>query len=909
MQWRFTILDRDNEETIIEEPEGWDGMKINVKRDLEKHGIFFDYQGNDFIFRGVKMPVDGVFDGIFTPPYSEGTPGAAYGIIRNEYKTYGVEGNLVLIISQDCGYGYEELYRGKLLFSQYKEYCGDDCYCKIPIELTGDVMTLKNRWDQEVDLESLVSYDRFTGLEPYTWLGKEIELKSKRILLQDKSSLTESKTLLVKLSDIGYFLPPSTPDTRYAWFNMVMPTNELTLSEFGNFNPATDLSNTFIGYGTYDAAKYPELRYIFEGTNADSSTAPVPPPFYSSVYFDWATTQSLMYFNPDNANNLDFIPFFDLHVSFQYDLGIKDSSVFAWHHAIVKRKTDGNLEILDNDIQYNISTSGFSGWGANSDRTLSYDKTLSGISLEKGEYLYIVVAGLIRFWSDDLETKDAFEVNITSASIEATALSQSAPTTCKAFLVNEAMSRIAESITDDRIRVYSDYFGRKDAKPYESAADGCGSLEAITKGLFIRGITQKNDERVDFSLSLKNMWDGLNPIHHIGCGIEDDYRRPGYRWMRVEPWRYFYQTNIIMECGGVNEITREAQENEHYSTFVFGYEKWEAEEFNGLDEFLTKRKYRTTLSEVQNELSQLSKMVTSGYALEITKRKGNIDSKDWRFDNDTFLICLKRGLPAVAPQQYLVKFMHLVIELVGVTDDPVWAVIGSSFTVSGSTSNNKTFTITNKYTAAGNYYIGVSPFPVSQPTAETVTISPIADANALTVELGGITDPENIIDPDTIYNFRLSPIRNAMRWADKVFASYRNVDDSSQLIFTSGEGNYFAKGLMSGSCVIELASMMENESIDITKFSDSSVALPLMRPERISFQYPLTLKEFKNILAHPYGVIAIVDSCTIDAGWIDEINYTPSEGLATFKLMPAYPNADFILSQGIFAGAFGQQME
>ena len=26
----------------------------------------------------------------------------------------------------------------------------------------------------------------------------------------------------------------------------------------------------------------------------------------------------------------------------------------------------------------------------------------------------------------------------------------------------------------------------------------------------------------------------------------------------------------------------------------------------------------------------------------ITRRKGNADSKDWRFDNDTFIICLRR---------------------------------------------------------------------------------------------------------------------------------------------------------------------------------------------------------------------------------------------------------------------------
>ncbi|MBI1692786.1 MAG: hypothetical protein FYV88_5090, partial [Bacteroidetes bacterium] len=35
--------------------------------------------------------------------------------------------------------------------------------------------------------------------------------------------------------------------------------------------------------------------------------------------------------------------------------------------------------------------------------------------------------------------------------------------------------------------------------------------------------------------------------------------------------------------------------------------------------------------------------ISSGYSIEVTRRIGNADSKDWRLDNEYFVICLKRG--------------------------------------------------------------------------------------------------------------------------------------------------------------------------------------------------------------------------------------------------------------------------
>ncbi|HMP16364.1 MAG TPA: hypothetical protein PKD72_05035, partial [Gemmatales bacterium] len=250
------------------------------------------------------------------------------------------------------------------------------------------------------------------------------------------------------------------------------------------------------------------------------------------------------------------------------------------------------------------------------------------------------------------------------------------------------------------------------------------------------------------------------------------------------------------------KIEREVMQAEIFSTFEFGYQKWEAEQFNGLDELLTKRRYRTTIGSVQNQLSQISSMIASGYAIEITRRIGNTESKDWRYDNDNFVICLKR---------------------------------------SGSD---------------------------------------------LLVDLGNCINAANIYDPSTLYNYRISPVRNALRWMSTVIASYRQYL-SGKLIFMEGDGNYFAEGELNDSFAkIEAGPLQESEELSVDDLDILLTGKPLLQPERITFRYPLSVQAFKQLRNNPLGLIRYEGEGIEGFGWIDSITYTPNEGLAQFKLIP-----------------------
>jgi hypothetical protein len=433
--------------------------------------------------------------------------------------------------------------------------------------------------------------------------------------------------------------------------------------------------------------------------------------------------------------------------------------------------------------------------------TVPFDILVSGsVGLEKNEGLFCdIFIQCVKFTTGthnmSFQMDDESEIYLSADSLFR-------PTDAKLFLVNEAWSRTAEAITNDQLRVFSTYFGRTDSQPYATIQNGSGSLEAITKGIFIRG--QENripDETAVMGVSMKSLWEGLNPIHNIGLGIEPDPARPGKNRIRIEKWNHFYSNEVILYCLGVDKIEMEAVPGEIFSVFEFGYQKWEAEQYNGLDELLTKRKYRTKITSVQNQLTQISNMIASGYAIEITRREGN-SSKDWRYDNETFIICLKK---------------------------------------SGSN---------------------------------------------LVVDLGNCINSANIYDPATLYNYRISPVRNALRWLNKILATYLSYTNG-KIIFTDGNGNYFAEGeLESTFGKLEAGVLKENQELSLADLSIQANGIPILRPERVNFRYPLSAKEFKEIKAKPLGKIFYEGTSISGYGWIDTINYTPNEGVAQFKLIP-----------------------
>jgi hypothetical protein len=168
------------------------------------------------------------------------------------------------------------------------------------------------------------------------------------------------------------------------------------------------------------------------------------------------------------------------------------------------------------------------------------------------------------------------------------------------------------------------------------------------------------------------------------------------------------------------------------------------------------------------------------------------------------------------------------------------------------------------------------------------------DAYGYHVEQGIAENSANFFSPATAYNWRIRPVYNLMRWFKSIAQSYVSlVNTTSKLFFTSGTGNYLAEGNISvyDSCRIENKVLAENDDIDYNDFQNTDDATPIYQPEIITFDYPLSLADYKLIKSNPYGYLNVqCGQGVFFQAYIKNVQYKPAEGMATFTLIKKWQN-------------------
>lgn len=156
------------------------------------------------------------------------------------------------------------------------------------------------------------------------------------------------------------------------------------------------------------------------------------------------------------------------------------------------------------------------------------------------------------------------------------------------------------------------------------------------------------------------------------------------------------------------------------------------------------------------------------------------------------------------------------------------------------------------------------------------------------VERGIITGPANMYSPETVYNWRIRPIANMMRWYKTIASSYRDFKSTvNKIFFSSGTGNIQAQGMTTDpACRPEIFSTIENQDLFFTQITDFK---PLWINETVTYSYPMSLKEYQTIKTDPYGYISF--QCGTGAwfkGYIKQIQYQPVAGMAAITLKRKY---------------------
>lgn len=606
MRWRFT-LNPDDENLEISEPIGWAEISLKLVRDKKWHGIFFEY----------ALPF-----GFYNDP--QDTTKAAADFITDYYNTSGLDAMVFLQVELACGDTdtYEDQGVWRLSFKTYERIYDDGlCIVNISLEPEDCLMTFRNRYDQAVDLDNTLTFGN-VQVGSYTALPESLEIPAVTVLqiatlnspaggsLEVFNDITQEDTVAsgtgTRLHDV----------IAYAQFGMA-PGKGVALTEPNNLDEITSRNN--LSNEMFDS--YVDMSPVYVVDYDGEYTIVVTVQGRSEVIVE------------TNANNTDCGGDKD---KFNY------MKVEAWLEA-------GGTSIL---LHSSDSTGCYTDLVFTSIPVFMASNTFT-LSAGDEIRLYVRIEGSGEWNRDLIDSHPLYwTVKFTgSADMEINALTKSTPSSHDVYLINEVGSRILEAITDNCMRMLSNYYGRTNSQPYAapSGVDGKGSLRAITTGLHLRDyITAK------LNLSFKEYFEQCCAIDNTGIGLEDDASRPGFKVMRHEPSEYFYEDVVILQLDKIPKVVIKSMEDYNTSIFEAGYEKSAIEDYYGLDEFNTRRSYRTSLSSVQNTMGQICKWIASGYAIELTRRKQyltTITKEDWKFDFDKFILCLHKPSGTLAVEQ------------------------------------------------------------------------------------------------------------------------------------------------------------------------------------------------------------------------------------------------------------------
>lgn len=607
--FQFTLTDNTSGMpvvTLIEEPIGWDGVEFEYVR-LPTHGFVnsVNIEGINFEFRGT-----------------------ARTILKNAFDDYGIEANVTILIERrnNPSESFTTIYEGLMKFTEYKEVCGIDCFVTCGITQTGAYYLFNNRKDQAVDTNASTSFDG-TALSAYTWLNKATNIPAKHLSFgYGGSSPFGSGIPIEPMQDLITFIAGNPMDDMFFLRMPLIDPTRAELNDRFDFDQAINAVNNI-----------PAVAYINE--YGDFFQAGLTP------NFEFKDTNGL------KCNNLiDFDVNIDVDVTLIFNAPAEHNPLGANNFCRFVIYLCKNYNSYPSPFQViPIYTGANTTLTTNTSFTINFTDSysFSNLLIQDGDYLVwgIEIMGLVASNIPPLPQPTQYQVLATINSYDFMITNQSTcgDSVAELSMVNEVLSRQVEAYTNDEIRVYSEYFGREDSEPYALSSNGCGSLECLSSGLQIRGAWDENGQKYKFNKDFDYTFQNLHQIHNLGYGLEDDAFRAGKKWLRVEPYAYWYNTSVLFTLTDINTIETQYSKINTPSKIIVGYQNWATQEQGGRQDVFDKREYRSNLTRENNSIDLRSELIASDFALEVVRRLFGLGNVDNQYDNETFIVEMKKS--------------------------------------------------------------------------------------------------------------------------------------------------------------------------------------------------------------------------------------------------------------------------
>lgn len=756
-----TVILQDTQGNLLD-PLGWDEIDLTLERSEKWRGLFY-LVGKEY--------------GFFCK-------GGGKELIDLAYEEAGSEGEVELDIEALCSNVYTPIMEGRAVMRTWREeQKGTILYSFVEIEQRGITPILGIREEVEVDLLATESLGG-TALTPYTYANYDLTLHSKVLQIisifegSDHSCCQRFATNGLK--EI-YFLP------NYAVIQ-------------GDFKTSNELEarcvhdNTFNGYledanaliDTVDSPVFIQSNVVtvtwnFSGTLTFTSFDVSVPPAACDPETCGTNTQTAKLY--DTVSPV-------LRVYFG-----KDTDTSVAQACASPATQEGNIQFID------IVTITTFAAGSNPEVKSFSGSGTQDILLQPGDKIW-------SYWIIDLNFLSAngdlkIDAAYTDAELTISSDTTYTDSVCPAIAIHEAWSRLCEGITDQTLAFKSEFFGRTNSQGIAYASNGCGAFTAMSNGKNIRLLDYNRHPIVT---NLKDMFDSFNAIHGLSLQVE---LHNGVEVVRVEEADYAYQDVVIFTAINVPKIESSFSADMCYNELEIGYQKWETESANGIDEPNAKAKWTFTgIKNIKNVFSALCVYIASMYSIELTRRKIPAQSEDYKYDNDNFIFALKRDVTQL--------------------------------------------NICEK------------------------------DENFSSVT--------NLISPSTAYNLRFNLYSNFKRLMN-LFTTGLTKQTPQTIKYTSFEGNKdMTYAYVPDGCVGDhLGATVSN--VQDTTYPDANARRddPIVLPETINFDYPVSFVEWLIIKANPRGkVLYSGTDANFQEGHIKLLSYNLKTSLARFTLVKRF---------------------
>jgi hypothetical protein len=290
-----------------------------------------------------------------------------------------------------------------------------------------------------------------------------------------------------------------------------------------------------------------------------------------------------------------------------------------------------NLQVrfqINNDAPITVTKTSSGVDGINGASNFSYDAT-HNLSVNDQVRIY--------FENTSASTNTFFVSGKTFSYITVTADTIYPATQAQGYLIHDLFHAVIARIGLGTDAFYSEYLGGSQTNSVQYADEGCFWNLAIIKGLQLRQytITEK-----PFFISLKQLWDGINPILNLGLGYEEI---DGVQKIRVEEKGHFLEDEASIDIPNVRDIEISYDKEMIFKTISAGFRKWESENASGIDDPQTKHTYATRFLKTGREVNIESDFIAASLASETARRTVKEKTADYKFDNSNFILSLARA--------------------------------------------------------------------------------------------------------------------------------------------------------------------------------------------------------------------------------------------------------------------------